>query len=101
MAELLGLRFFPSSLLLCCALHVDMYYETSKYWSSEARLLRFWTATWGCRGCHLSVVCRQSLLLVCSAKHYNNAKHGQLRTIKFFFGILYTYAMRCKQLFGC
>jgi hypothetical protein len=41
MAELLGLCFFSSGLFLCCALHMDMYYETSKYWSSKARLLRF------------------------------------------------------------
>jgi len=37
MGELLGLRFFPSALLLCRD-HRDMYYETSKYGSGKVRL---------------------------------------------------------------
>jgi hypothetical protein len=47
MSELFGLRFFPSTLLLCCA-DRDMYQETSKYWSSKARVWWLWTAriTW-------------------------------------------------------
>jgi hypothetical protein len=31
MGEFFGLCFFPSALLLCCALYRDMDYETSKY----------------------------------------------------------------------
>jgi hypothetical protein len=38
MSKLFSPCFFPRTLLLCCALHRDMYQQTGKYWSSKARL---------------------------------------------------------------
>jgi len=62
MSELFSLHFFPSTLLLSCALQRDMYQETSKYWSSKARFCWLWTArmTWWHGGKHAVISKTQS-----------------------------------------
>jgi hypothetical protein len=94
-AELFGLRFFSSTLLLCHSWYGDLYCQTSKYRSCEERLRWLWTAriAWW-HGRHLSVCLSQCQRLS------QCVFQCQTGTNMFFFTIPYRYAKRCKQYYN-